>query len=261
MASQPGSTTLDAGGVRPANGSDVMILSPAPHHRRRPAPAEAEIEGHDGGHVNELVELELLHVLRRPVPDDGNVKRLDQLDLLLARHNDLVSQHPHQQPLQFTLKLVRLGRGGRHDGQEKTRLRPPQLGRRHAGREDDGREVADHAPCKLAVRASILRSSSETRLSVFFCRLRVGAVTTHRLPALAHRRHSSPPSSGSHRTLSARQASQARGFFASAPCDDGAAVEGLASAESSTGLWSDELAEGRSGSMAVSRRWYDGGRR
>ena len=43
--------------------------------------------------------------------------------------------------------------------------------------------------CKLAVRASIFFSSSATRLSVFFCLLRVGWVTMQLRPAFAHRLH------------------------------------------------------------------------
>lgn len=71
--------------------------------------------------------------------------------------------------------------------------------------------------CKLAVRASIFFSSSATRLSVFFCLLRVGCVTTQARSALAHRLQgpSGLAGSGSQRTLSPRQLSQARGFFAS----------------------------------------------
>jgi hypothetical protein len=36
--------------------------------------------------------------------------------------------------------------------------------------------VADFCACNVAVSASILRSSSATRLSAFFCRFRVGGV-------------------------------------------------------------------------------------
>src|SRR3569833_1272537 len=73
--------------------------------------------------------------------------------------------------------------------------------------------------CRLAVSASIFFSSSATRLSVFFCLFLVGCVTTQLRPALAHRRQgpSGSAGSGSHRTLSPRQASHARGFLASAP--------------------------------------------
>ena len=66
---------------------------------------------------------------------------------------------------------------------------------------------------KLAVNASIFFSNSATRLSVFFCLLRVGAVTTHSLPVLTHRLHVPRGScvSGSQRTFRLRHASQARG--------------------------------------------------
>jgi hypothetical protein len=82
----------------------------------------------------------------------------------------------------------------------------------------DGRRASTcFEVCSVAVKASILRSNSATRLSVFFCRFRVGCVTMHDLPALAHRLHGSSGllRSGSQRTLSCRQASQARGRFKS----------------------------------------------
>lgn len=66
--------------------------------------------------------------------------------------------------------------------------------------------------CKLAVSASIFFSSSATRLSVFFWRLRLGTVTMHCRPALAHLLQvpSGLSGSGSQRTFNDRQASQAR---------------------------------------------------
>lgn len=73
--------------------------------------------------------------------------------------------------------------------------------------------------CKLAVRASIFFSSSATRLSVFFCRFRVGCVVIQFRPAFAQRLHgpSGFDGSGSQRTLRERHDSQARGFLGSVP--------------------------------------------
>lgn len=70
--------------------------------------------------------------------------------------------------------------------------------------------------CKVAVNASILRSSSATRLSAFFWRLRVGGVVMHGRPALAHRLHDRSGRSWSQRTLSPRHESHALGRFRSA---------------------------------------------
>lgn len=70
--------------------------------------------------------------------------------------------------------------------------------------------------CRVAVNASILRSSSATRLSAFFWRLRVGGVVMHGRPAFAHRLHGRSGRSWSHRTLSPRHESQALGRFRSA---------------------------------------------
>ena len=73
---------------------------------------------------------------------------------------------------------------------------------------------------RLAVRASIFFSSSATRLSAFFGRLRVGAVKMHWRLAFAHRLHGPGASglarsAGSHRTFNPRQASQALARFGS----------------------------------------------
>src|SRR5699024_4276116 len=75
-------------------------------------------------------------------------------------------------------------------------------------------------PTKLDVNASIFLSNSATRLSVFFCLFRDGAVTTHCRPVFAQRVQPRPPpgpvlGSGSQRTFSWRQASHARGRLAS----------------------------------------------
>lgn len=70
----------------------------------------------------------------------------------------------------------------------------------------------------MAVKASIFFSSSLTRFSVFFCRFRTGGVTVHFRFAFAHRLQGRNEISFSNtqRTLSWRQASQARGRFNSA---------------------------------------------
>jgi hypothetical protein len=54
--------------------------------------------------------------------------------------------------------------------------------------------------CSVAVRASILRSSSATRLSAFFWRFRVGGVVMHARPAFAQRLHEMSGRSWSQRT-------------------------------------------------------------
>lgn len=54
--------------------------------------------------------------------------------------------------------------------------------------------------CKVAVRASILRSSSATRLSAFFWRFRVGGVVMQGRPAFAHRLQEMSGRSWSQRT-------------------------------------------------------------
>lgn len=71
--------------------------------------------------------------------------------------------------------------------------------------------------CRLAVRASIFFSSSATLLSVFFCRFLVGCVMMHARLAFLHllQGPSTSTGSGSHLTLSPRQASQARGLLGS----------------------------------------------
>src|SRR5256885_9060148 len=83
---------------------------------------------------------------------------------------------------------------------------------------------------KDAVNASIFFSNSATRLSVFFWRFRLGAVTIHCLFAFAHLLHEPVGlfSSGSQRTLSCRHASQARERFRSLG-SDGFPVAGLVS--------------------------------
>jgi hypothetical protein len=60
--------------------------------------------------------------------------------------------------------------------------------------------VAAFCACRVWVRASILRSSSATRLSAFFWRLRVGGVVMHARPAFAHRLHETSGRSWSQRT-------------------------------------------------------------
>src|SRR5271163_1402661 len=68
---------------------------------------------------------------------------------------------------------------------------------------------------RLAVRALILFSNSSTRLSDFFCLLRLGAVTTQLRFAFAHllQGPSGLVGSGSQRTFSPRQASHALDRF------------------------------------------------
>lgn len=136
---QPRSTALDAGRI----GRRIAA------ERRRPAfrrvfPAKANVNGHDGGHVDELIELELLEMLRRPVPDDGHVDRLHQLQVLLARDNDLLGKELHQLLLQDSLDRVILARGGCHNRQEQRWLRLAQLHHRRTMGEHNSRQVSHH---------------------------------------------------------------------------------------------------------------------
>ena len=78
-----------------------------------------------------------------------------------------------------------------------------------------GPEVVGPRACKLAVKASIFFSRSETRLSVFFCRFLVGTVTTQFRPAFLHRLQGPSLGSGSQRTFRPLQASQALDFLGS----------------------------------------------
>lgn len=138
-AGQPRPTALDAGRI----GRRIAA------ERRRPAfrrvfSAEANVNGHDGGHVDELIELELLEMLRRPVPDDGHVHRLHQLQVLFARDNDLFGKELHQLLLQDSLDRVVLARGGCHDGQKQRRLRLAQLHHRRTMGEHNSRQVSHH---------------------------------------------------------------------------------------------------------------------
>lgn len=115
---------------------------------------------------------------------------------------------------------------------------------------------------KLAASRSIFLSSSATRLTLLspapparFCLFRAGSVTTHALLALAQRLHGPVPvgstsgGSGSQRTLSARQGSQARCFFE--------AEWGLESAPAASGL-GPGLWEGFAGCGSVSGAEADG---
>lgn len=94
--------------------------------------------------MHELIKLELLKVLGRPVPYHGHVQRLDQFEVLLADNDDFFGKQLHQLLLQHLLEALRLGRGGRHDGKKQVGLGPPQLHRRYVGWEDDGRQVTQH---------------------------------------------------------------------------------------------------------------------
>lgn len=160
VAGQPGAAGLDGGRVAVAGraggrrggggGGEEGLVSRGKYGQGAALGgllAKADVESHDGGDVDELVELELLEVLGRPVPDGGDLDGLDQLEALLAGDENLVGQDLHQLLLQRLLDLVALGRGRGHDGQEERRLGRPQRCRRDAGGEDDGGDVLDHDVC------------------------------------------------------------------------------------------------------------------
>lgn len=78
--------------------------------------AEAEIDGHDGGYVQELVELDLFKVFGRVVPYHGHLEGLDELQRLGAGHDHAVREHLHQLVGQVALEVREVGRGDGHDG-------------------------------------------------------------------------------------------------------------------------------------------------
>ena len=58
-------------------------------------PTNAHVDGHNGSHMNELVELQLFVMLGRPIPDGHDVQGLDDLDALLAIADDAIGQDLH----------------------------------------------------------------------------------------------------------------------------------------------------------------------
>lgn len=75
-------------------------LAPIPQWHLLPQP---DVDAHDRRHVHELVKLQLLEMLRRPVPYHRDVQRLHELDVLLARDDNLVGEDDHQLLLQHFL--------------------------------------------------------------------------------------------------------------------------------------------------------------
>ncbi len=203
----------------------------------------------------------------------GGTIRLGKLSLL-AGHDHWRRRRRRRRRRQRWL-LLREGRalgGGLCDGLVAGRLQVCPSGHEAAAGERRGARVARAlalvpgvvgggvagraaGACRLAVSASIFFSSSATRLSVFFWRLRVGCVTTQLRPALAHRLHgpSGLAGSGSHRTLSPRQASQARGFFGSAAADPAATAASTSPPPAAAAAPAPAPAAGATGCAALRR--------
>lgn len=78
-------------------------------------PTQPNIDGHDSCHVHELIELKLLEMLRRIVPDNSDQEELYQLNALLAVYHDPISNEMDNVIGELTLYLGYFGGGSSHN--------------------------------------------------------------------------------------------------------------------------------------------------
>lgn len=121
--------TIVRGRGAAATTSHVVVFGP-----RGGLPTQAEIDGHDGSGVDELVELEILKVIRRAVPYHRDEEALHELQALIPRQHAPLGEDLHQFLLQLLVQRCPVRRGRGHDGEEQQGLRPAKLSDGRASR-------------------------------------------------------------------------------------------------------------------------------